>query len=148
METQTWVCHSGIPNIRCRTQVWGGGAWAACYGLTPMVPGTAPPQPMQQQLVARATIAAAVASRSGADDAADVAVGTACDVQGTAGHGRAAAATAVSLPSGGQRRRQAAGADGHVAAAAAGCRGWWRPADPSHPHLQGVPGEFFEQLPP
>jgi hypothetical protein len=33
------------------------------------------------------------------------------------------------------------------AAAGVASRGWWRAAGPDHPHLRGVPEEFFRQQP-
>ncbi|EFJ48490.1 hypothetical protein VOLCADRAFT_90770 [Volvox carteri f. nagariensis] len=148
--------------------VWGGGAWAACYSRTPAVPGALPPQPMQQQLVAARAATAAAATAAG--DAA-----TPMDVELPGGPTAAAAEAATAtdglrgvgvkqrppsqqphrLPPPRRRRLAVTGADPaspppppSASSPSTGCRGWWREAGPDHPHLQGLPAEYFRQQPP
>ncbi|GIL74946.1 hypothetical protein Vretimale_2567 [Volvox reticuliferus] len=136
-------------------QVWGSGAWSACYGLVPTVPGTAPHQPMQQQLAVPRAAAPAVAagdaasameveSRSGAPGVGAVAASTSRQHNVWAGKQQKSLLL--------QRRGAAVGADhaapAAAAAGAAECRGWWLVAGPDHPLLHGVPAEYFRTLPP
>ncbi|GIL48000.1 hypothetical protein Vafri_4718 [Volvox africanus] len=131
-------------------QVWGSGAWAACYGLVPTVPGTSPHQPMQQQLSAahatagNAAPAMEVDSRDGAPGDCGVPASTSRKYPIWAGKQQ------KPLPLPLQHRGPTAGTGdpAATAAAAAGCRGWWLVVGPDHPHLRGVPEEYFRNLPP
>ncbi|KAG2494854.1 hypothetical protein HYH03_007094 [Edaphochlamys debaryana] len=130
-------------------QVWGGGAWAQCYGLAVPVPGAAPPQPMQQQLAARAAAAAPSAAAAVASPAA-----APMDLDGPAeprpASTAAAAGAAAAAPGVGTSSSAPAAGPAAAAAAAGGARsrGWWRAADSTHPHLAGVDDNWFEDLPP
>ncbi|GLI69568.1 hypothetical protein VaNZ11_014204 [Volvox africanus] len=155
-------------------QVWGSGAWAACYGLVPPVPGTAPHQPMQQQLAAAARAAApavaaaaalpgvstptaAAAAATGGDAASAMEVDSLSVAPSDCGVGRPAS-TSRQHPTMDKQQKplplqlQGPTASGvnvaATAAVAARCRGWWLVAGPDHPHLLGVPEEYFHKLPP
>ncbi|KXZ43004.1 hypothetical protein GPECTOR_107g148 [Gonium pectorale] len=131
-------------------QIWGSGAWAQCYGNTPSLPGSHPPPPMQQQLAAGAAAGPGSAAAPMDVDAltgtsaAPAAGGDVASVSGQAVAQQqqqqpAAGAAATAMPGGG-----GSGGGGGI-----GCRGWWLPAGPGHPHLKDVPeGAFLDQQPP